>query len=80
MSLMRSEYKELGVQIIKPMKDDPCYISQPHMVEEKKDEGVGDYWKRHIRLSTMSNKPPRRHWSIDYPSQTDRPSHSNRPS
>ena len=45
MSLMRSGYKELGLKISEPLKDDPCRTRWPHMVEEKKYEGVGDLVK-----------------------------------
>ena len=39
---MRSRYKELGLKINEPLKDIPRRSQQPQMVEEKKDEGVGD--------------------------------------
>ena len=42
MSPTRLGYKDLSLKIIEPLKDDPRQTRQPHMVEEKKDEGVGD--------------------------------------
>ena len=42
MSPTRSRYKELGLKIIDPLKDDPCQTQWPHMEEEMKDDGVGD--------------------------------------
>ena len=42
MSPTRSGYKELGLKIINPLKDDPRQTRQPHMEEEMKYEGVGD--------------------------------------
>ena len=41
MSPTRSGYKELGLKITEPLKDDPRRAQQPHMAEEKKDGGVG---------------------------------------
>ena len=42
MSLTRSGYKELGLKITEPLKDNPHRTRRPHLEEEKKDEGVGD--------------------------------------
>ena len=42
MSPTRSGYKELGLKITQPLKDDPHQTRQPSMAEEKKDEEVGD--------------------------------------
>ena len=42
MSLTRLGYNELGLKITEPLKDDPHRTRQPHMLEENKDEGVGD--------------------------------------
>jgi hypothetical protein len=42
MSPTRLGYKKLGLKIIEPLKDDPHRTRWPHMVEEKKGEGVGD--------------------------------------
>ena len=42
MSPTRSGYKELGLKITKPLQDGPYRTRQPHMEEEKKDEGEGD--------------------------------------
>jgi hypothetical protein len=39
---MRSGYKELGLKITDPLKDDPRRTRRPHMVEENKDEGARD--------------------------------------
>ena len=42
MSPTRLGYKDLGLKIIKPLKDGPRRTQRPHMVEEKKEEGAGD--------------------------------------
>ena len=41
MSLMRSRYKELGLDLVEPLQDHPHKPQRPSMVEEKKDEGAG---------------------------------------
>jgi hypothetical protein len=42
MSPMRSGYKELGLDMVEPLRDQPRKPRRPPMGEEKKDEGVGD--------------------------------------
>ena len=42
MSPTRSRYKELGLELIEPLQDQPRKSQWPPMVDEKKDEGVGD--------------------------------------
>ena len=42
MSPMRSGYKELGIPLTKPLKDDPRRARRPHMVEEMRDDRVED--------------------------------------
>ena len=42
MSPMRSGYKELGLDLVETLQDQPHKPRRPPMVEEKKDEGVGD--------------------------------------
>jgi hypothetical protein len=38
----RSGYKELGLELLEPLKYHPRKYQWPPMVEEKRDEGVGD--------------------------------------
>ena len=38
---MRSEYKELGLDLVEPLQYEPCKTRRPPMVEEKKYERVG---------------------------------------
>jgi hypothetical protein len=45
MSPTRSGYKELGLELVEPLQDCPHQPRRPPMVEEKKDEGVGDPFK-----------------------------------
>ena len=40
MSPTRSGYKELGLELVKPLQDQPHKSRRPPMAEEKKDEGV----------------------------------------
>ena len=42
MSPTRSGYKELRLDLVEPLQDQPRKPPRPPMVEEKKDEGVGD--------------------------------------
>jgi hypothetical protein len=42
MSLTRSGYKELGLNLVEPLQDQPHKPRRPPMGEETKDEGVGD--------------------------------------
>jgi hypothetical protein len=42
MSLTRSRYKELGLDPVEPLQDQPRKPRRPPMGEEKKDEGAGD--------------------------------------
>ncbi len=39
---MRSGYKELGLELVEPLQDQPRKSQQPPMADEKKDEGAGD--------------------------------------
>ena len=39
---MRSGYKELGLELVEPLQDQPCKSQWPPMVDENKDKGVGD--------------------------------------
>ena len=41
MSPTRSGYKELGLDLVEPLRDHPRKPQQPPMGEEKKDEGAG---------------------------------------
>jgi hypothetical protein len=42
MSPTRSGYKELGLNLVEPLQDQPRKPKRSPMGEEKKDEGVGD--------------------------------------
>ena len=42
MSQTRSEYKELGLDLVEPLQDQPRKPRRMAMGDEKKDEGVGD--------------------------------------
>jgi hypothetical protein len=42
MSPTRSGYKELGLDLVEPLRDPPRKPRRPPMGEEKKDEGAGD--------------------------------------
>ena len=42
MSPTRSGYKELGLELVEPLQDQPRKSQWPPMADEKKDEGVGD--------------------------------------
>jgi len=39
---MRSVYKELGLELVEPLQDQPHKSRWPPMEDEKKDEGAGD--------------------------------------
>jgi len=42
MSPTRSGYKDLGLELVEPLQDQPCKSRWPPMADEKKDEGAGD--------------------------------------
>jgi hypothetical protein len=42
MSPTRSGYKELGLDLVEPLRDQPCKPRRPPMGEENNDEGAGD--------------------------------------
>ena len=42
MSLMRAGYKELGLDLVEPLQDQPRKSQRPPMGDEKKDEGAED--------------------------------------
>lgn len=42
MSPARSRYKELGLELVEPLLDQPGKSRRPPMVDEKKDKGIGD--------------------------------------
>jgi hypothetical protein len=42
MSPIRSRYKELGLELLEPLKDHHCRLQWPPMVEEKRDNGLVD--------------------------------------
>jgi hypothetical protein len=42
MSPKRSRYKELGLDLVEPLQDQPRKPRRPPMRDEKKDEGAGD--------------------------------------
>ena len=42
MSPMRSGYKELGLDLVEPLQDQPCKPQRTPMGDEKKDEGAGN--------------------------------------
>ena len=42
MSQPRSGYKELGLELVEPLQDQPRKSQRPPMANEKKDEGAGD--------------------------------------
>ena len=42
MSPTRSGYKELGLELVEPLQYQPRKSQRPPMVDEKKDERVGD--------------------------------------
>jgi len=39
---MRSRYKELGLELVEPLQDQPLKSQQPPMAAEKKDKGAGE--------------------------------------
>ena len=41
MSPMRSGYKDLGLDLVEPLQDQPRKTQRPHIGDEKKDEGAG---------------------------------------
>ena len=45
MSPMRSGYKELGLDLVERLQDQPRKPQRPPMAEEKKGEGAGDLIK-----------------------------------
>ena len=48
MSQTRSGYKELRLDLLEPLQYQPHKPQKPTMVEEKKDEGEGDSFKKKI--------------------------------
>ena len=42
MSPTRSGYKELGLELVEPLQDQPQKSWRTPMADEKKDEGAGD--------------------------------------
>ena len=42
MSPMRSGYKELGLDLVEPLQDQPRKPQQTHMGDKNKDKGEGD--------------------------------------
>ena len=42
MAPTRSGYKELGLEPVEPLQDQPRKSRRPPMADEKKDEGAGD--------------------------------------
>ena len=42
MSPTRSGYKELGLELVEPLQDQPRKSRQPPMADENKDEGARD--------------------------------------
>ena len=52
MSPMRSGYKELWLELVEPLQDQPRKSRQPPMADEKKDEGVGYPIKRRSPRAT----------------------------
>ena len=42
---MRSGYKELGLELVKILQDQPCKPQQPPIAEENKDDGAMDPFK-----------------------------------
>ena len=42
MSPMRAGYKELGLDLVEPLQDQPHKSRRPPMGDEKKDEGTKD--------------------------------------
>ena len=42
MSPIMLGYKELGLELVKPLQDQPRKSRWPPMADEKKDEGIGD--------------------------------------
>jgi len=45
MSPMRSRYKELGLNMVDPLQDQPHKTQRAPIAEENKDEGIGDPFK-----------------------------------
>ena len=42
MSLTRSGYNELGLELVEPLQDQPRKSRRSPMADENKDEGAGD--------------------------------------
>ena len=55
MSPTTSGYKELGLDLVEPLKYQPHKPRQPPMVEEKKEEGEGDPIKIFLKESSSNN-------------------------
>ena len=45
MSPMRAKYKELGLNLVEPLQDQPHKSRRPPMGDEKNDEGIEDLIK-----------------------------------
>jgi len=45
MTPSRLGYKELGLELVEPLQDQPRKSRRPSLEEEKKDEGAGDLIK-----------------------------------
>jgi hypothetical protein len=58
---MRSWYKELGLELVKPLEDLHCRPRRPPMVEEKREEREGD----HIKLFLMEFPAKQRNEMMD---------------
>jgi len=56
MSLMRSGYKELGLDLVEPLQNQPCKTWWPPMAEQKKDEGAGDPFKILLKESLVQQR------------------------
>jgi hypothetical protein len=50
---MRSGYRELGLELVSLGDDHSHQPKQPPMVEEKRDDGVGDPFKMFLEESLM---------------------------
>jgi hypothetical protein len=53
MSLTRSRYRELGLELVSLGDDHSCWPKKPPMMEEKRDDGAGHSLKMLINESLM---------------------------
>jgi hypothetical protein len=53
---MRSGYKELGLKVVEPLQYYPCRSQRPPMVEEKRDNGAVDPFKRILEESLAQQR------------------------